>query len=144
MQNSASRTYLENKILTATAEQLQLMLYEGAIRFAHVARSALEERNFEKAQEAFERVDAILLELLGGLRPERDPDLCEKYAGLYSFCARRLIEGNLRHDVGLVDDALLILTHMRETWVMVLEKLVQERAASYQAAPAGATFSAST
>lgn len=144
MLNSASRTYLENKILTATAEQLQLMLYEGAIRFSHVARSALEERNFEKAQDAFERADAILIELHSGLRPERDPDLCEKYALLYSFCARRLLEGNLRHDVALVDDALLILNSLRETWVLVLEKLAQERAASYQAAPAGASFSAST
>lgn len=128
MQNPAFRAYLENKILTATPEQLQLMLYEGAIRFAQVARAALQAKEFEKAQESFERADAILGELLSGLRPDMNPDLCEQYASLYTFCIRKLNEAHFRHDHNLVDEALKILNHLRETWMLLLEKLAEERA----------------
>lgn len=128
MQNPAFRAYLENKVLTASPEQLQLMLYEGAIRFALLARRALEDRDFEKAQDAFERVDAILAELLAGLRPDTNPELCERYASLYTFCCRKLNEANFRHDVNLLDDALKILHHLKDTWVLLLQKLAEERA----------------
>lgn len=128
MQNPAFRAYLESKILTATPEQLQLMLYEGAIRFAQVAKFALEEKDFEKASGAFERLDGIFLELHNGLRPDEDADLCDKYASLYNFCSRKLLEANFSHTIGPIDEALVVMQHLRETWVMVLEKITGDRA----------------
>lgn len=137
MQNPAFRTYLENKILTATPEQLQLMLYEGLIRFSQTARAGLEEKNYEKAQMAFERAGAVLCELVAGLRPDRDASLCEKFAGLYTFCIRRLVDANLHHDVQLVDEALLVMNQLREIWIAVLEKIAAERAEAAQSASPG-------
>lgn len=128
MQHQAFRAYLENRILNASAEQLQLMLYEGAMRFTHVARAALVDKNLEKAQDAFERVDRILSELHCGLRPEADADLCEKFAALYNFVQRKLLEANFTHSTAPLDEALTILGHLRETWVIVLERMAQERA----------------
>lgn len=132
MHNEAYRAYQENRILNASPEQLQLMLYEGATRFTHSARTALLENDFEAAQRAFERVDAILVELLAGLRPDLNPDLCEKFASLYAFCSRKLCEANFQHSVALVDEALGILQHLRATWMMVLEQLAAERAARHE------------
>jgi flagellar protein FliS len=128
MQNPAFRAYLENKILTATPEQLQLMLYEGAIRFANVAKVALVEKDFEKAHNAFERLDGIFLELHNGLRPNLDADLCDKYASLYNFCMRKLLEANYSRSTSAIDEALVVMQHLRETWVMVLEKLSSHKA----------------
>lgn len=131
-QPAASQTYLKHKVLTATPEQLQLMLYEGAIRFALLARQEMLARNFEAAQNAFERADAILCELHNGLRPEVDADLCGKYAALYNFCIRRLHEANLHHQPEPLDDAVQILQHLRETWAMVIESIAHERAEQAQ------------
>ena len=141
MQNNAFRAYLENKILTASPEELQLMLYEGAIRFALLARKALEEKDFERAHNAFERVDAILCELHAGLRPEKDPDLCDKFASLYNFCLRRLLEANYKHALEPIDDAISILQHLRETWVMVLDRIRENRAESALAEDAQLAYS---
>ncbi|MFO0944476.1 MAG: flagellar export chaperone FliS [Planctomycetota bacterium] len=127
MQNPTFRAYLESKILTASPEQLQLMLYEGAIRFAQVAKMALIEKDYEKACNAFERVDGIVCELHGGLRPESDPELCDRFASLYNFCARKMLEANYSHSPDPIDDAILIFQHLRETWVLVLERLAEER-----------------
>lgn len=141
MHNQAHRTYLEHRILNASPEQLQLLLYEGAIRFAQSARSALVDADFEKAQNGFERAGAVLIELLAGLRPDVDADLCDRYAQLYNFCLRRLNEANFRHDVGAVDDALAVLKHLRETWVEVLERIAEDRAAAAKAEPLAAAAS---
>jgi flagellar protein FliS len=132
MQNQAFKAYLENRILNASPEQLQLMLYEGAIRFAQVAKMGLEERDYEKSHNAFERADAILCELQNGLRPDQNPELCDKFASLYNFVSRKLLEANFTHSPATVDDALHILKHLRETWVQVLEKIASERAANHQ------------
>lgn len=131
-----AKTYLEHRILSASPEQLQLLLYEGAIRFARWGRSALEERNYEKAQDSFERVVAILVELHAGLRPEVAPELCDKFAQLYNFCMRKVNEANFLHDVALLDEAIGILEHLRESWLMLLERVAEERAASAMDEPA--------
>ena len=49
MNQQAAQNYLRTKVLTATPEQLQLMLFDGAIRFAEQAKPALAARNSNKA-----------------------------------------------------------------------------------------------
>jgi flagellar protein FliS len=127
MQTPSLRVYLENKILTASPEQLQLMLYEGAIRFATVAKQGLEAKDFSKAADAFERLDAILDELQNGLRPEVAPELCGNMAALYNFCIRKSVEANVKHSPAILDELLSVLQHLRESWVMLLDKLIEER-----------------
>ena len=38
MNQQAAQNYLKTKVFTATPEQLQLMLYDGAIRFGEQAK----------------------------------------------------------------------------------------------------------
>ena len=119
--------YFKNQILTASPEQLQLMLYEGLIISAKLGRLAQEIKRFEQAQDAFERCDAILCELRAGLRPELAPELCENMTSLYQFIDLRLTEGNLTHDPALIDEALQIMMQLKETWVLMMDKNVEER-----------------
>ena len=121
-----SQEYLKNAVMTANPEQLHLMLYDGAIRFATRGREALQAGNREEAFNALDRAQRIVLELSDGLRPEANPKLAERMAALYSFIYRRLIDANLHQDEKASDDALRILRHQRETWVMLIEKLAQD------------------
>jgi flagellar protein FliS len=127
-QAKASQEYLKNAVMTASAEQLQLMLLDGAIRFGSRGREALERRNFEGAFNGFERAQRIVLELAKGLRREVHPQLVDQMAALYDFIYRRLIDANIHRDLRAADDALRILRHQRETWVMLIEKLASEQA----------------
>ena len=127
MQTSSARVYLENKVMTATPEQLQLMLYEGAIRFAQQSRTAMSQKDFEQSYIAYERFNDIMCELHSGLRSDRDPSLFEKMGALYTFCQRRMNEGQFHRNTRYFDDALSILQHLRETWLIVMEKIRQER-----------------
>lgn len=121
-----SQEYLKNAVLTATPEQLQMMLYDGAIRFTLRGAEALQRKDFEGAFNGFERAQRIVLELNNGLRREINPQLVDQMSALYDFIYRRLIDANVRQNLGAADEAVRILKHLRETWVMLMEKLAEE------------------
>jgi flagellar protein FliS len=123
---NSAQEYLKNAVMTAPPEQLQLMLYDGAIRFALRGQEAIRAKQREASFEALERAQKIVLELASGLRPEVNPQLAEQMAALYNFIYHRLVDGNVQQDEQAVEDALRILRHQRETWLLVLEKLKQE------------------
>ena len=68
MNPQAAQNYLRTKVLTATPEQLQLMLYDGAIRFGEQARAALNEKNYEQSYNLISRMQKIITELSCSLR----------------------------------------------------------------------------
>ena len=122
----ASREYLKNSVMTASAEQLHLMLLDGAIRFALRGREAIEAGNIEAMFNALDRAQRIVLELSNGLRRDVNPELVDRMAALYAFIFRRLVDANMQRDTQGVDDAVRILRHQRETWAMLIEKLKKE------------------
>ena len=126
-QNSPTHDYLKTQVMTASPEQLQLMLYDGAIRFAEQARAAMLAKDFEQTHNFLLRAQNIVLELLNGLRPEYNQPPCERLGSLYNFIYRRLVDANLKKDPTCIDDALKILRYQRETWVLLMEKLAAER-----------------
>lgn len=126
----AAQNYLRMRVMTATPEQLQMMLYDGAIRFAEQARVALQERDYEKSYNMISRVQKILSEMSGTLKHAVFPELCGKLASLYNFAYRKLIEANIDHTVESLDEALGVLRFQRETWAMLLDQLGKSKAAS--------------
>ncbi len=118
-----SQEYLKSAVLTAPPEQLQLMLYDGAIKFATRGLEAIRAGDREAAFVALERAQRIVLELSSGLRPEVNPELAGRMAALYGFIHRQLVNANLHQDQQAIEDALHILRHQRETWVMLIDKL---------------------
>ncbi len=122
-----SNAYLKTRVLTASPEQLQLMLYDGAIRFCEQARVAIEAREIEKSYKLITRAEDIVIELTNGLRDDIDPDTCANMRKLYLFCYERLVDANLKKELSSIDDVIKVLRHLRETWVMLVEKLQQER-----------------
>lgn len=130
--------YLRDAVLTATPEQLQLMLYDGAIRFATQGRAAIERKDWEACYQHFTRAQNIVLEMHNGLRPEVNAELCSRMAALYMFIYRKLIDANVYHQLEAVDDALKILRMERETWQMVCDKVAAERSAQSSSAAGAA------
>ena len=123
-----TQEYLKTKVMTASPEMLTLMLWDGAIRFAEQGKEAIVRKEIEGSYKSLVRSQRIITELTTNLKHEVDPDLCGKLAALYNFIYRRLVDANLTKDAQLVDDALEIMRHQRETWVLLMEKLTKERA----------------
>ncbi len=135
MSASAPDAYLRNAVLTATPEQLQLMLYDGAIRFARQGRDALDGNDLEGGFNSLSRAQKIVLELQGGLRREVSPELCDQMSQLYTFIYRRLVDASVNRDIAALDEAIELLEYQRETWKMLLERVADERGAEAPQVP---------
>ena len=129
--------YQKTKILTASPEQLQLMLYDGVIRFCEQARETIQAKKIEESYLLLSKAEKIVLELCHSMREDLDPDTCSKMKALYMFCYERLVAANLKKEIPLLEEALDILRHMRQTWLLLMEKLAEEKAEN-QPAPAAA------
>ena len=120
--------YLENKVLTASKEELMLMLFDGAIRFCGAAKEKVAARDFEESCRLLIRGQDIMNELSLGLRREELGDrIYENLTGLYAAVSDRLMSANMSHDLSLVDEAVKLLSNLRETWAMAIEKDRKER-----------------
>jgi flagellar protein FliS len=116
--------------MTATPEQLQLMLYDGAIRFARQARQAITEGDLTTSCEKLLRAQKIVVEMQSGLRHDVNPSLCERMSDLYGFVYQRLVQANMSRDTAAIDEALKVLEHQRETWRLLIEKVRKEQSSS--------------
>jgi flagellar protein FliS len=130
MNQPGANQYLRTRVLTATPEQLQMMLYDGALAFCQQARAALTERNYEQSYSLISKVQKIVVELNCSLKPELAPELCQRLSALYVYAYRKLIEANTRRTIEALDEAVNILRYQRETWAMLMEQMGRQKAAS--------------
>ncbi|MFW6154595.1 MAG: flagellar export chaperone FliS [Planctomycetota bacterium] len=128
MSDSPLNEYLKAKIMTATPQQLQTMLYDGAIRFCEQARQAMLEEDIPTTHERIVRAQRIVVELSSTMNAEVNPELCGRLASLYTYVYRLLVDANVQRDPAKIDEALGLLQHIRETWLMALNKLREDAA----------------
>lgn len=127
MRGTATNHYLRDAVLTATPEQLQLMLYDGAIRFARQAREAMTASDFTNSCEKLLKSQRILVEMEAGLKHDVNGELCARLARVYRFVFARLVDANLRRDLEALDEALRVLNFERETWAMLVQRVMLAR-----------------
>src|ERR1700689_662722 len=99
MNPQAAQNYLRTRVLTATPEQLQMMLYDGAIRFADAARSAILKKDWEGTYNNSSRAMKIITELSSSLKRDAAPELCGRLASLYNYIYRKLVDASLHHTI---------------------------------------------
>lgn len=126
----SSGEYVRNVVMSASPEQLQLMLYDGAIRYGLRALDAIRGKDREAAFNALDHAQRIVLELNHGLRPEANPELVARIVSLHNFVFRKLVEANVEQAEQPLDDALTILRHQRETWAMLIDRVRLLRASA--------------
>ncbi len=125
--NGTANTYLRTKVLTASPEELRLLLLDGAIKFLRQGCEGLTRKDWEAVFDGFSKCRNIVLELMSSVRPDIDPDLCSKVTSLYTFLFTQLVEAGFEKDLVKAEKVLGILEYERETWVLAIEKAAEER-----------------
>jgi flagellar protein FliS len=124
-----AQQYLKTRVLTATAEQLQMMLWDGVVRFSEQGKIALESKNFEQVYINLSKAQKIVSELMTTLKPEVYPELCGKLLPLYRYIYQRLTEAAVGHNLQSLTEAIKLLKFQRDSWSMVLDKVGRQKAA---------------
>ena len=119
--NAYTQQYQQNQVLSASPEQILIMLYDGAIRFTRQAIAGVEEEDRLKKLEGTRRAMAIITEFANTLDHEMGGEIAENLDALYAFMTRELTQANLNSDVEryrVVED---LLVGLRSTWVEAIE-----------------------
>lgn len=123
MTYEAANKYKQNSISTATPEELTLMLYDGAIKFMNIGKYNIENKDISKKNEALVRAQDIINELKYSLN--MDYEISKEISPLYDFVLDKLIDGNIKMDINSIDEALVVITDMRDTWKEVMKEVKQ-------------------
>jgi len=129
MSDSTPNQYLRDAVMTATPEQLHLMLYDGAIRYAMQAKDAINAKDYEISYDKLTRAQNIIIEMQSGLRYDINRELCGRVASIYNFLYKKLLDANINRDTSAIDDALKVLRIERETWQILVDKVGRIREA---------------
>jgi len=112
--NNAAQAYQTNSVTTATPAELTLMLYNGAIKFAKQSKTAMQQKQLDKAHEYNIRVQDIINELIITLN--RDIPISEQFLVMYDYLLSRLITANIQKDPEILGEVEDFLVQFRDTW----------------------------
>ncbi|WMM24155.1 flagellar export chaperone FliS [Tissierella sp. MB52-C2] len=124
MSYDALNKYKQNSILTATPEELTLMLYDGAIKFMNIGKYSIENKELEKAHTSLVRAQDIIIELNYSL--DMNQEISKGLRELYEFVLSKLVDANINKDIKPIDEALDIVSEMRDTWREVVKQIKQK------------------
>lgn len=118
-QPNTAGQYLEQKVMSASSEELTLMLYEGAIKFIKQAMLFNNEGSIEKTSNAILRAEAIYSELRSTL--DTNYEISENLDKLYEYVLYRLTEANIEKSNEILQDVLTLSEDFRDTWKQAMK-----------------------
>jgi flagellar protein FliS len=124
MNYQALNQYKQNTVLTATPEELTLMLYDGAIKFMNIGKYSIENKDYERTHTSLMRAQDIITELNYSL--DMKYEISKELRGLYDFVMSKLVDANIKKDIKAIDEALVIVNDMRDTWKEVVKQIKQK------------------
>lgn len=114
--NNAYNAYKNNSVNFASREQLLLMLLDGAVKFAKIARIAIIEKDVKKAHENIVKTENIFFELMATLDVNAGGEWATSLFKVYEFINNRLIAANMKKDVAIMDEIIPLIEDVRNTW----------------------------
>lgn len=117
--------YQDSKILTASPAELTLMLYEGIIKFTNIGITAIENREFQKANTNIMKAERIVDHLSATLN-DKYP-VANDFRNVYDCIMQALIQGNMKKDIAELERALEYSRMIRDTWKDVMKTVEKGR-----------------
>ena len=110
--------YQNSRILTASPAELTLMLYEGAIKFGNIAVMGMKQKDIEKAHVNLKKVQRIVAEFRATL--DMKYPVAQDFDRVYVYLERRMAEANMTKDPEIMEEVVMHLRSMRDTWKEVM------------------------
>ena len=125
---TAKQAYATSSVLTATPEQLVVMLYDGAIRFLNQGAAAMRAGNREVELNRLRRAEDIIDELNVSLDMSQG-EIAQQLRSIYLFCKRHLLQARIERDADGVDTVVRFLSDLRESWQQIAARAAVEQPA---------------
>ncbi len=113
--NLAYAVYSQNNISIESSEKLIEMLYEGILRFASLAKRAVETKNIEKKSYWTNRTVAIFSELLNYINYDAG-NISNYLTGLYLHQIKTLSIANIDNDSKKIEEVISVTKELLQAW----------------------------
>ncbi|MBP2655036.1 MAG: fliS [Firmicutes bacterium] len=117
---TTANTYKTQQVMTASKEELTLMLYNGAIRFVSESIKAMDTGELEKAHYANLRAQEIVQEFMVTL--DMSYDIAKSMYMLYDYIKYRLVQANIQKDKEQLIEARDMLAELRDAWYQAMKQ----------------------
>lgn len=108
------QAYQQNSVMTASPQELTLMLYNGCLKFIKLSKKAMADNKFQDKNTNLIKAQAIIQELRYTL--DMDIDLSASLAELYDYMYNRLVEANMKNDTAVLEEVEGYVVELRDTW----------------------------
>ena len=95
------------------------MLYDGAIKFCNIAIMAIEKNDVMKAHTYIVKTENIIEEFQATLNHKYP--VAKDFDNVYKYIYNRLIEANVKKDKDILEEVLVHLRTLRDTWKEVMK-----------------------
>ncbi len=119
--NAYTNQYQQNHIATASREQILLMLYDGAIRFAKQAKQGIIDEDMEIKGRYIGKTMAIISEFSTSLDHEVGGKIAADLDALYNYIINELSKANVKNTTEPLDIVIGMLQDLRNTWAEAIE-----------------------
>jgi flagellar protein FliS len=126
MLGKAAQRYNQVRANTSTPGELLLALYDGMFRFLNGAKVCFENKQDARGRELVAKARAVVSELLLALDHKVAPELCANLAAVYDFALLRLSDATRHATPEPVEEAIRVLTPLREAWALAVPKATAE------------------
>lgn len=119
---------VESAVMSASQQQLIVMLFDGALSALIRARLFMQDGNIEgKGSSISKAINIIEAGLKEGLAENRGDELADNLLDLYNYMTRRLLQANLHNDVAAVEEVEGLLRNIADAWKEVVQpNLIQD------------------
>ncbi|WP_375739191.1 flagellar export chaperone FliS [Pseudomonas boanensis] len=107
---------VQAQVFETTPHRLIQMLMEGGLGRLAQARGAMERGQTAQKGELIGKAIAIIGGLRDGLDHQKGGELAGNLDSLYEYMTGRLMQANLKNDLGLLDEVAGLLREIKSAW----------------------------
>ncbi|ODT01330.1 MAG: flagellar export chaperone FliS [Gemmatimonadetes bacterium SCN 70-22] len=116
--------YLELEVLSATPQQLVVIVYDHLLACLKRARLAIERGEVETRTAQLGRAKDAIAELVATLDRERGGEIARRLSGLYAFFLNELTDVGMHPDANRLSRVLDLVAELRDAWALAAEGAV--------------------
>lgn len=118
----AHKTYKQVHVETASQGKLIIMLYDTAIKRTEEAIKLLGSKKLDEVNNNLIRAQDIIAELRASL-DMKTGEIAANLDRLYDYILRLLVGGNVRKQKSPLEEAVKLMTALRDTWKELFDNL---------------------
>jgi len=108
---------VESAVMSASQQQLVIMLFDGALSALVRARLFLQDGNIPAKGLALSKaINIIENGLKVGLVDNNGDELTQNLIALYAYMVRRLLQANVRNDASAIEEVETLLRNIADGW----------------------------